>query len=49
MQVPDKWKFNLVCLLEGHDNIHTIISDTLVEAGTKTIENMIFKVSYTLG
>jgi len=36
-----------MCLLGDHDNIQTVLADTLLEAGTKTIENMFSKVSYT--
>jgi len=33
-----------VCLLEGHEDIHTILSDALLEAGTKAIDNILSKV-----
>ena len=47
-QVPDKWKFDLVCLLEGHDDIHTILTDALMEAGTKAVDNILNKVNVNL-
>jgi len=38
-------KFDLVCLLEGHEDIHTILTDALMEAGTKAIDNILSKVN----
>jgi len=37
-----------VCLLEGHEDIHTILSDALMEAGTKAIDNILSKVNIHL-
>jgi len=48
MQVPDKWKFDLVSLLEDNENIHIILADALMEAGTKAVDSMFSKVNYTL-
>ena len=45
MQVTDKWKFDLVHLLEDHENLHTILSDALMEIGTIAIDNIFSKVN----
>jgi len=37
-----------VCLLEDHENVETILTDTLMEAGTKADVTMFSKVTYTL-
>jgi len=47
-EVPDNLKFDLVCLLEGHEDIHTILTDALMEAGTKAIDNILSKVNIHL-
>ena len=48
LQVPDKFKIDLVCLLEEHENIHPILTEALMEAGTLAIDNMFSKVSCSL-
>ena len=44
-QVPDKWKLNLVCLLEEHENIHIILSSALMKIGTEAIDILLSKVN----
>jgi len=33
-----------VCLLEDNEDIHTILTDALMETGTKAIDNILSKV-----
>ena len=44
-QVPNRWKLNLVCLLEEHENIHIILSDALMKIGTVAIDIVLSKVN----
>lgn len=44
-QVPDNWKVDLVHLLEDCEDFHTILSDALMEIGTKAIDNIFSKVN----
>ena len=44
-QVPDKWKFDLVCLLEEQENLHTILTEALMEVGTIAIDSIFSKVN----
>lgn len=44
-QVPDKWKFDLVCLLEEQENLHTILTDALMEVGTIAVDSILSKVN----
>ena len=45
-QVTDKCKFDLVRLLEDHEDLHTILSDALMEIGTIAIDNIFSKVNF---
>ena len=47
-QVPDKWKVDLVHLLEDCESLHTILSDALMEIGTIAIDNIFSKVNFQL-
>ena len=44
-QVPDKWKIYLVCLLEQHESLHTILTDALMEVGTIAVDVIFSKVN----
>ena len=43
-QVTDNHKFDLVCLLEDYENIHSILTDALMEVGTAAVDNILSKV-----
>ena len=44
-QVPNKWKFDLLCLLEEHEDLHIILTDALMEVGTVSVDNILSKVN----
>ena len=44
-QVPDKLKIYLVCLLEQHESLHTILTDALMEVGTIAVDTIFSKVN----
>ena len=44
-QVPDKLKIYLVCLLEQHESLHTILTDALMEVGTIAVDTIFSEVN----
>ena len=44
LQVPDLLVIDLVRLLDRDEGIHPILSETLMEAGTRAVDNIILKV-----